>query len=1360
MPSPHPSYTHFVASRLARAHAGDPGAPIAARVERVEGAVAFADIIGYTALTEAYAQRGPEGIEALSLLLNEFFGRLEKIVVECGGDIMSFAGDSVLALWTDGPGGLVDATRSAAEFAQRAQCALDGKDMGAGASLRMRIAIVAGDFQLATAGGVNGHWHHVVTGAPLAQIGALLESPQGSIVVSAGAWPMISSFCSGEPHPGATRVLSSTRQLAPARSRGGDPVPSTEMLRGYIPAPVLEHLDAGQLGRMSEYRRATTLFAGVAGVDCLAPDGLAGFQSAITAVQEAVEKYHGTLTRIIVDDKGANALAVWGIPGRQHEDDPLRAVRAGLDIERALRRQRRVASVGIAAGRVLCGLTGGGSRYEYSVAGNTVNLAARLMAHARGAVVCDAPTVHGVQDHFAFEALGRFKVKGRELPCDAYRAIDRPSAFESALQDGRSRSLLVGRARHRNRLVGKLEALSAGDGGVAVLAGEPGIGKTRLLHELAQAAHALDVACLVGRADAIEARTTYFSWRAMLQQLLRLETSEDPAARRRYLEDRFASQPRLQSWLPLLNDILPLGFPESPLTAQMSEQARAEGTSEIVVRLLQAAAARRPVLLVFDDVQWMDSMSWLLAAQVKRRVQPALLALALRTGQGPAVEDIEAMALLESGERIELEPLSRDDTAALLGVRLGVHSVAEEVVSLVYGQSAGNPLFSEEVAMVMRESGHLRIEDEHCTLGDDAAKRESYNIGTTVQGVIASRIDLLSPAHKTTLKVASVLGGGFSPALLRAVLPAEGGNVDIGEHLAAFARLELVVPDANVTAAQYSFKHGITREVAYAMLTVGDRRKLHQAVACWYEREYASDLTPYFALLAHHWDSAGDPEATLRYLHKAGEQAVNRFANREAAEFLERAILLLDGNARPSAPALRATCERLLGNALLWMGQLPESRLHLQNSVALLGFRIPGSRKGQALGSVAQLAAHMFRRLPGVSAARRALTQDERDTAMAMLRLGHIGYFQEDPLLMFFTCVRCIDFAERAEECRESALMFAALAGGAGSVPLHGIAATYGERALRIAEAVGDPSVTSQALLFSAMYRTGIGDWVTAMERVRRAEELSGISGDNRRREECMVLDGYLHFHSGGCSMALVRFESAARAARLRGDRQTCAWGLLGMSRARLHQGRCNEALETLRQAAPLAADRISMIELQGQLALVHFHRGEFEPSLAVSRQGLALALQSRPTSFSTLTGLGGIVESLLELWSLARLGRIPHDTRLLERDAKAALDALGRYARIFPIGTPEFLLRRGHHQRILGRKRRALSLWRKALAAAERLRMPYEEAKAALAIAHVSADDEAEARALAIFDRIAMEAAEPARPVEAVALRVPSLPF
>jgi len=1351
-------YARFIPARLLRRHAADLSPPSAPQAERCAAAVLFVDVIGYTRLTELYSQGGPEGVEKLNAKLKALFTYLEERISEYGGDIMSFAGDSLLAIWSDESNSdLQTAALLAARCGCDAQANLHKQVLGDDRELRLAIGVAAGEALIATVGGVEGQWQYVAAGEAFTAAGtALKRSGAGNVVVGPAAWALIGRDCTGEMREdGYVRLLTTgERSIAPERHEVVPKAGMSAALSSYIPRPVLDYLEAGQSSWLAEFRRVSTLFVSVSGLDYGAAYAVSRLHAVVTAIQVAIERYEGTMTRVIVDDKGTNVLSAWGVPGRQHEDDAARALWAALAIADALRDAGVGCACGITTGRVLCALSGGGSRYEYTVTGEVVNLAARLMVAAQAGVLCDAATRHAASGSFDFEDLAPIPLKGIDTPVPVARPLSSrvrqgQKARVVAVHDAPP-ARFVGRKAERERLLESLDRLRAGSGTLITIEGEPGIGKSRLISELVQAAEEAGIECLLGAADAIEQGTTYFVWRGILGLIFDRAQAHDGPARRRYLEAQLEEEPGLLGWLPLLEEVIPLGLRPNATTSGMDEQSRGTATSELMLHLLRAALAQSQSIIVLDDVHWMDSMSWDLAARLQRRAQPLVMVLVMRSGQSLRSAAADDMLTLPGIERIALGTLSPEDTESVIGDRLGVRSIAPEILRFVQGKAAGNPLYAEELTYALDDSGFLRIEDAHCTLSVDAKRLEKLKLTATVELVISSRIDRLPPSQQFTLRVASVTGRSFPARLVCEIHPIESNTAAIVSHLETLTALDLIVPDPESPEPRYLFKHVIMRDVAYHSFAPEDRKGLHRRIGTWYEDEHEDDRPTVYPLLAYHWYEAKDAPKASDYLHKAGEQAFNRYANREAVGFLEQALEVIPELGKPAAGMLHVSCERLLGYALLWLGDWPESEAHLQKSFALVGSPIPSSRGGLLKAVLAQLAYGACIRFLGPRFTRRSAqaTDAERYNAIGLLRLGHVAYFNGENILASYTSLRILNFAEHREPCRETALIYSAMTNAAAMVPLHGLARRYMDLALTAAKAAADPYVESEAKLFVSIYGAGIGDWEAGIARLTEAATLSGTAGAARQTDQCMLTRGYMYFHSGDLETAHRDFTAAAAGGIERADRQLTAWGLLGMSRARLGQNRTSEALQALGRAAPLATDWLGRVELHGQMALAHLRRPDYRRSLRAAHKGLKAVLETRPSSFSTLTGTAGVAESLLGLWAAARRGEITGEAAL-RRAARTAIRVLSSFARIFPIGSPQALLQRGVYCYMTGRRRRAHVLWQRALEAAARYRMLHEEARIVHVIAQYATGEEAEEareREIALCERlgIAMTAAQP----------------
>ncbi|MET0405142.1 MAG: adenylate/guanylate cyclase domain-containing protein, partial [Cystobacter sp.] len=369
---------------------------------------------------------------------------------------------------------------------------------------------------------------------------------------------------------------------------------------------------------------ATVLFLRLDGLPEEAANALLPrLSDAVRAMQEAIYTRGGSVNQLLVDDKGLVLVAAFGLPTCAHEDDAARAVKAAQQAHESLRRLGLSASIGIATGRVCCGLRGGALRHEYALMGSTVNLAARLMQQARDGILFDEATAWAVGERMRSERLPPVRVKGIAEPVLLFRptAVTRPRPPRA---DPRA---LVGRTQERALLDAALEDFSRGQGGALLVEADAGMGKSRLMEHLALGANARGLRVWTSAAEAAEYATVYHAWRALFSSMLGLLPTEPLEARRSALHARLAHIPEAQGLAPLLNPLLLLELPETERTEHLYDQARADATLSLLTRLLSEAG---PAVLLLEDAHWLDSASWELLRRVARDVPGWLLVLSTR----------------------------------------------------------------------------------------------------------------------------------------------------------------------------------------------------------------------------------------------------------------------------------------------------------------------------------------------------------------------------------------------------------------------------------------------------------------------------------------------------------------------------------------------------------------------------------------------------------------------------------------------------------------------------------------------------------------------------------------------------------
>ncbi|MFL5586808.1 MAG: adenylate/guanylate cyclase domain-containing protein [Ktedonobacteraceae bacterium] len=891
----------YVSPLVVRRFALDPTPPRAPTVDHFPTAVLFADIAGFTALTERLAQHSPAGAEELISLLNRYFGQLIDIVTAHGGDVVKFAGDALLACWpviaTDDD--LPTVTHRAAQCGLAVQAALHNYEITQNVHLSLHVSIGAGDVSVMHVGGIFDRWEFLIAGEPLVQVSLAEQyAYPGQVILTPIAWELLRDQCIGQPLPaGHARLYAMPTPPCMPPTTLPTLIPEMETaLLEYIPAAIVARLRAGHSEWLGELRRVTVLFVNLPDLTYTTP--LAQAQTIMRALQTALYRYEGSVNKLSVDDKGVTLVAALGLPPLAHEDDAIRGVLAAQAMQATLRDLGMRSTIGVTTGRVFCGMIGNITRSEYTIMGDVVNLAARLMQAAPEDILCDSSTYQAARRRFTFDPLPPRHVKGKAAPVPVYRPC---GPVQSTIAPART---LIGRKTERRYLMDRLQAvLHRGVGGLVVIEGEAGIGKSYLVDDLYHQAQAVGVSVLMGAGDALEQTIPYRPWQEIFCQLFHVESCmKDPKVLWTQVRAQLPADPEVERLAPLLAAVLPVQIPDTDLTAQLVGQVRADRTHALLARVLHSVAVQTPMVLILEDAHWFDSVSWILLEVVCRQVPSALIVITTRPLADPIPEAYRLLHQRNRTSRIHLTPFSVDDTVALVCQSLGVTTLPAPVIDLIRVKAAGHPFFSEELAYALRDAGVIRVTEEECHLAPDVGDLRTIPFPETLESVITSRLDRLPPAHQLLLKVASVVGTVVPMRLLHTINPMAMEATSMVDILAALQQAGFLLLEHTAQDRAYHFKHILTHEVIYNLLPLAQRRPLHRAVAEWYERVYVNDLARFYPLLAHHYTEAGLNERAILYWQHAGQYASERAANIEAIRHFSQGLSLIqsmpEGEAR------------------------------------------------------------------------------------------------------------------------------------------------------------------------------------------------------------------------------------------------------------------------------------------------------------------------------------------------------------------------------------------------------------------------------------------------------------------------------
>jgi class 3 adenylate cyclase/tetratricopeptide (TPR) repeat protein len=660
--------------------------------------------------------------------------------------------------------------------------------------------------------------------------------------------------------------------------------------RAYTPKHLADKILTAGSALPGERKQVTVLFVDVSGFTSLSerldPEDVHRLMSrAFDLMLAEVHRYEGTVNQFL----GDGIMALFGAP-IAHEDHARRAVHAALGIRRAMEALQRElgprgitfrARQGLNTGLVVVGSIGGDLRMDYTAVGDTTNVAARLQqAGEPGRVTISAATHRLVHGYFETAALGRLHLKGKAEPIDAWEVVAARET-RTRLEVGAEHGLtpFVGRDRELSTLLDLFGRARAGQGQVALIVGDAGIGKSRLLLELRRR--------VSEEADWHEGHCLSFGQAMTLHPLVDLvrrqfgvDDADDDAAIAARLERGVAAiDKQLESTVPYLRALLSLDPGDADVRGMSPAQRRGE-TFEALRRLLVRAAERRPQVLVIEDLHWCDSATeqFLLALVDSVPALRALVVLTYRPGYATPLGERTYVT------RIVPAALSPEDSASMAAAALAAETLPEELRGLIVGKAEGNPFYVEELVKSLEEAGALRHRDGRLQL---AVAVSELAIPSTIHDVIAARIDRLAEAPKRTLQLAAVIGREFTRRLVDRLGEIRERTDDLLRELTA---LELIHERRLFPELAYMFKHALTQDVAYGSLLVQRRRELHGIIGRAIEELYRDRLTEHYEMLAHHFLKAEDWQRALDYLLKAADKATKAFGLRQALDLYGQAL--------------------------------------------------------------------------------------------------------------------------------------------------------------------------------------------------------------------------------------------------------------------------------------------------------------------------------------------------------------------------------------------------------------------------------------------------------------------------------------
>jgi class 3 adenylate cyclase/predicted ATPase len=1160
----------------------------------VDGTLLFADISGFTAMSERLSRIGREGAEEITAIVNRYFSTMLSILRDHAGQLVKFGGDALLGLFPE-----PDSATRAVQAAQRMQAAMDDFDQTQTSqgvfALQMKVGVHKGRFfaaQLGTAQGSDrgGRMEYALFGADVNATAATESAAvAGQILLDQATCKAITvpyqavPASSNSPYIVIEKIAS-----APTFSFSHSPVTSPlpehtvdglrraverlDALTPYLPAGLLSRIvnDPHAASLEGGYRPVAVLFANVHGLgeitDRLGPGQEGPIVTALNqyfiAMENSIQRFGGVINKIDLYDHGDKLMALFGAPVA-HEDDGERAVRAALamqeamsDITCSLPTQTGISDlcleqqIGISFGYVFAGYVGTSWRHEYTVMGDEVNLGARLMSVAESdSIVVSSDVRRKVQALFDLTPQGEVELKGKSAPTPIFSVVG-PRAIPEPLRGLKGmRSPLVGRQAEWEQLLAAMNQLPLGRGQIVSVVGEAGLGKSRLVAELRQTCTTSedlkDIPWIEGRCLSYTESVSYRPFQEIVQKLFDIQPDDSEAEAwgklRDGLENKIAPA-EIEVTLPYLANFINLQVGEAlqEKVRYLDAEALQRRTFLAINTLIEAQASESPLVLALEDIHWIDQASLELLEHLIPLVNRAPLMFILlyrqeRTKRCWQIHEKIAREFVHCATTISLRHLAPDDGQRLLTNLVGIERWPAKVRELILNRAEGNPLYIEEVIRSLIDDRTLVRDDSGQWHISNDLKIETIIVPDTLQGVLMARLDRLDEPSRWTAQLASVIGRVFPFDVLTHIAPENGAKLD--QTLVRLQQHETVRETQRIPELLYTFKHTMMQEVCYTSLLARVRRLYHRKVASYLETGRSAgrrDAESNVPLIAHHAFLGQDWPRALSYQLAAGQQAQKLFANHEAIDHLEKALESAEHLPSSETSAQRQAIHAALGELLTTTGQYEHALAHLDQALSLAAERNDQDARAHACRWLAQLHELRSEYAPAIEWIQQGLValggRDAAETAELLITAGLINTRQGDHDNALNQCQKSLQIAQQLGELTVLARAYNLL----GHITLlRGASANaieHFQQALDLYQRAGHIQRAAMVYNQIANAHFNLGQWQEAEPNYRHAREIFDQIGDVYNRVFADNNLGGIALNQGQLDEALDFYREALRA--------------------------------------------------------------------------------------------------------------------------------------------------------------------------------------------------------------------------------------
>ena len=647
-----------------------------------------------------------------------------------------------------------------------------------------------------------------------------------------------------------------------------------------------------------ERKHATILFSDLSGYTAMAgkldPEELKEIMSLIFGkIIKIIKSYDGFIEKFI----GDAVMAVFGVP-KAHEDDPVRAIRAAMEMHAAIEAlnpqfelkigQPLTLHTGINTGLIVTGevdVTKG----THGLTGDAINLASRLEGVAKpGEIIVGSDTYSQTLNSFEFEKLEPTEVKGKRLPVNIYRVHSAKKVFYKTHRLQGLQASLTGRDKEMAILYSALKQLKKGEGSIIAISGDAGTGKSRLKKEFKDTLIHENIQWREGHSYSYTKNIPYYPLINLLTHAFRIDESDPPETIKIKVESSIAFLlGEGCPYTPYIGGLFALQYPEID---HVSPEYWKDQLQESIEAILSALIEKERTVICFEDLHWADPSFITLFKRLVRKIDQKALFVFTHRSHFSLFDSHFAETRINRYYEIQLKDLPMSEAQNMLKSLLNTEMLPEHLYSFIEQKTQGNPYYLEEMINSLIESDILVYKNGQWMLSRDITETD---IPVTIHGVLSARIDRLGIQFKRILQEASVIGRSFLYRILESITDV---NDDIEEYLKGLENLNLIKAQSIEPELEYIFKHALTQDVVYNGLLKKERQEIHQRIGLAIEKLFADRITEFYEILAYHFRKGRSKEKAVNYFMEAGDKSLAKFALEEANQFFKQADELLLAN--------------------------------------------------------------------------------------------------------------------------------------------------------------------------------------------------------------------------------------------------------------------------------------------------------------------------------------------------------------------------------------------------------------------------------------------------------------------------------